>query len=102
MATKKAGTAKPPWDRKRPAGAKKTALTPASKAKAKSAARKAGRPYPNLVDNMHAGSEQRSRKKSASGAKRKTAAAKRRTTGPRKTAAKGKTAGTKKTAAKRR
>ena len=29
-------------------------LTPASKAKAKAAAKKAGRPYPNLVDNMNA------------------------------------------------
>ena len=29
-------------------------LTPAQKAKAKAAAKKAGRPYPNLVDNMRA------------------------------------------------
>ncbi len=29
-------------------------LTPDQKAKAKAAAKKAGRPYPNLVDNMNA------------------------------------------------
>lgn len=43
------------WDKKRPAklGNPKS-LTPAQKAKAKAAAAKAGRPYPNLVDNMRA------------------------------------------------
>jgi hypothetical protein len=41
------------WDKKRPKslGAPK-ALTPAKKAKAKAAAKAAGRPYPNLIDNM--------------------------------------------------
>ena len=33
---------------------KDKSLTPAQKAKAKAAAKKAGRPYPNLVDNMNA------------------------------------------------
>jgi hypothetical protein len=33
---------------------KSTPLTPAQKAKAKAAAKKAGRPYPNLVDNAAA------------------------------------------------
>lgn len=43
------------WDKKRPAKlGKPKALTPAQKAKAKAAAAKAGRPYPNLVDNMRA------------------------------------------------
>lgn len=45
--------AKAVWDKPRPKGlgtSKK--LTPAQKASAKAAARKAGRPYPNLVDNM--------------------------------------------------
>lgn len=32
----------------------RTKLTPLQKVKARSAARKAGRPYPNLVDNMRA------------------------------------------------
>lgn len=47
--------AKPIWDKKRPKRiGKPKALTPAKKASAKAAAKKAGRPYPNLVDNMRA------------------------------------------------
>ena len=47
--------AKPVWDKKRPKSiGKPKALTPAKKASAKAAAKKAGRPYPNLVDNMRA------------------------------------------------
>ena len=34
--------------------AKSKALTPAKKASAKAAAQAAGRPYPNLIDNMRA------------------------------------------------
>jgi len=47
--------AKPVWDKKRPAsvGAAKP-LSSAAKSSAKAAAEKAGRPYPNLVDNMRA------------------------------------------------
>jgi hypothetical protein len=46
---------KPIWDKKRPKSVgKPKALTPAKKASAKAAAKKAGRPYPNLVDNMRA------------------------------------------------
>lgn len=43
------------WDKDRPKdlGAPKK-LSPAKKAGAKAAAKKAGRPYPNLVDNMRA------------------------------------------------
>ncbi len=46
---------KPVWDKKRPAsaGAGKP-LSSAAKSSAKAAAEKAGRPYPNLVDNMRA------------------------------------------------
>lgn len=43
------------WDKERPKGlgpSKK--LAPSAKAKAKAAAKAAGRPYPNLVDNMRA------------------------------------------------
>lgn len=41
------------WDKARPkALGKSEKLTPSQKASAKSAAKKAGRPYPNLVDNM--------------------------------------------------
>ena len=43
------------WDKPRPKklGAPKK-LTPAKKAGAKAAAKAAGRPYPNLIDNMRA------------------------------------------------
>jgi hypothetical protein len=41
------------WDKPNPKK-KSTPLTAAQKAKAKAAAKKAGRPYPNLVDNMRA------------------------------------------------
>ena len=46
---------KPVWDKSRPKdlGASKP-LKPAQKASAKRMAEKAGRPYPNLVDNMRA------------------------------------------------
>lgn len=43
------------WDKPRPKGAgKPSKLSPEQKASAKSAAKRAGRPYPNLVDNMRA------------------------------------------------
>jgi hypothetical protein len=44
---------KPVWEKKAPKG-KPTKLTPAQKASAKAAAKKAGRSYPNLVDNLNA------------------------------------------------
>ena len=52
---------KEPWKKPRPksAGATKH-LTAAQKTKAKAAAKKAGRPYPNLVDNMNAAKSSRS------------------------------------------
>jgi hypothetical protein len=45
-------TTTPVWDTKNPKKKSKK-LSPAQKAKAKSTAKKAGRPYPNLVDNMN-------------------------------------------------
>ena len=43
------------WDKPRPKEmTKPKKLKPAQKAKAKAAAKAAGRPYPNLVDNMRA------------------------------------------------
>jgi hypothetical protein len=43
------------WDKARPKSlGKPKPLTPEQKAKAKAAAKKAGRKYPNLVDNMNA------------------------------------------------
>ena len=53
---KKGGMAKKPvWEKPRPKGlGKSTPLSPKKKAAAKAAAKKAGRPYPNLVDNLRA------------------------------------------------
>jgi hypothetical protein len=46
---------KPVWEKPRPKSAgKPEKLSPAQKASAKAAAKKAGRPYPNLVDNIRA------------------------------------------------
>jgi hypothetical protein len=46
---------KPVWDQPRPKSlGKSKPLAPKKKAAAKAAAKKAGRPYPNLVDNMRA------------------------------------------------
>jgi hypothetical protein len=56
MAAKKR---KAPWKRAAPPKAKHTTLTPAAKSAAKSRAKKAGRPYPNLVDNMRAARKQK-------------------------------------------
>ena len=43
------------WDKPRPKSVgKPKKLTPAQKASAKAKAKAAGRPYPNLVDNMRA------------------------------------------------
>ena len=46
--------AQPPWKRPAPKGNKPSKLTPQQKSGAKAAAAKAGRPYPNLVDNLRA------------------------------------------------
>ena len=45
---------KPPWKKPAPVPSKHTVLSAAKKQKAKRMAQKAGRPYPNLVDNMRA------------------------------------------------
>ena len=61
-----AKTTRAPWKRPNPrkrAGKKSTHLSPARKAAAKASARRAGRPYPNLVDNMRMASK--AKKKSA-------------------------------------
>ena len=44
---------RPVWEKPNPKK-KSTPLSPAQKSKAKAAAKKAGRKYPNLVDNMRA------------------------------------------------
>jgi len=49
------GKDKPVWEKPRPKDlGKSKPLSPAKKASAKAAAKAAGRPYPNLVDNMRA------------------------------------------------
>jgi hypothetical protein len=43
------------WDKVRPKSlGKPKKMSPAKKASAKASAKKAGRPYPNLIDNMKA------------------------------------------------
>lgn len=44
---------KPVWDKKNPKKKSKP-LTPKQKESAKTSAKRAGRPYPNLIDNMNA------------------------------------------------
>ncbi len=48
----------PPWKRSTPSQSARTKLTPESLAWAKAAAQKAGRRYPNLIDNMAAARRQ--------------------------------------------
>lgn len=65
MATKRA-----PWKRDNPrqrAGQASKRLSPKQKVAAKARARRAGRAYPNLVDNMRVASKKRSRKKATAG-----------------------------------
>jgi hypothetical protein len=50
--TKSTKAKKAPWKKPAPKTAKHTKLNSTDKAKAKRSAKKAGRPYPNLVDNM--------------------------------------------------
>lgn len=67
--------ARAPWKRSNPrkrAGKKSKHLTSAQKSTAKARARRAGRPYPNLVDNMRMASKAK-KKKSAKKATKKTA-----------------------------
>ncbi len=47
-------TSKPVWEKPNPRKGKSKKLTPEQKEGAKAAAKKAGRPYPNMVDNMNA------------------------------------------------
>ncbi|WP_035640976.1 DUF6321 domain-containing protein, partial [Bradyrhizobium sp. ORS 375] len=70
-----------PWSKANPrkrAGKASTHLTPAEKATAKARARRAGRPYPNLVDNMRVAAKKAGKTKT-SGRKRSAATAKTKT-----------------------
>jgi hypothetical protein len=67
--------ARAPWKRSNPrkrAGKKSKHLTSAQKSSAKARARRAGRPYPNLVDNMRMASKAK-KKKTARKTTKKTA-----------------------------
>ncbi len=57
MVTKNSTASKAPWTQENPkkrTGESAHHLSPTEKTSAKAAAKKAGRPYPNLVDNMQA------------------------------------------------
>jgi hypothetical protein len=112
MAKKTSKARKTPWDRSNPrkkAGKPSRHLTPAQKRSAKASAKRAGRPYPNLVDNMRVAAA--SKKRSAKKARGKTTASNKtpaKKSGAKKSVAKktvarktaGKKTGAKKTAAK--
>src|SRR6202012_764197 len=85
-----ARSVRPPWKRSNPrkrAGKASTHLSPGQKAAAKARARRAGRHYPNLVDNMAMASKTRkaktakkrtAKKKSTRGAATKKKSSKKR------------------------
>jgi hypothetical protein len=85
-----AKTQKAPWKRTNPrtrAGKASKHLSPAKKSAAKARAKRAGRPYPNLVDNMRMAAKKtkKSAKKAGKKAAKKTSAKK---TSAKKTSAK--------------
>jgi hypothetical protein len=64
----------PPWKKRNPrkaAGKKPKKLSPAKKAAAKRSAKRAGRKYPSLVNNMRAASQGKNRKKKTGNTKGK-------------------------------
>ena len=69
--TAKRKQSKAPWERKRTSGTKKTKLSAADTKKARARASRAGRSYPNLVDNMKVAAE---KKRGGAKSKRKKAA----------------------------
>ena len=85
---------KVPWKRSNPrlrAGKTSKHLTPAKKAAAKARARRAGRPYPNLVDNMRMASKKKKTTKKKSAKKHAAKTTRKRSTAkksPRKRKAK--------------
>lgn len=68
---------KAPWKKSNPRktrGKSSKTLSSSEKAAAKRRAKKAGRPYPNLVDNMRVASKKKRKSAKKSAKKRKTAA----------------------------
>ena len=70
--TTRSAKRKAPWKKAAPQGARHTTLSPAQKARAKRSAKRAGRPYPNLVDNMQAAKGRASKSKRARKSRRKS------------------------------
>ena len=71
-----AKTARSPWSKANPrkrSGKPSKHLSAAQKKAAQARARRAGRRYPNLVDNMHEAAKARSPKKSKKSARKKSA-----------------------------
>lgn len=60
--TGSAKTPRAPWKRPNPKKGRGQKLSPEAKEWAKERAKRAGRPYPNLVDNMKAAERERARK----------------------------------------
>lgn len=52
--TKKYANGGPVWDKPMPKAKSKGKLSPEQKSRAKARAKAAGRPYPNMVDNLNA------------------------------------------------
>jgi ribosomal protein L15E len=63
MPTKTTSKKSPPWKRKSPKRGKSKPLSESQKSAARIRAKRAGRRYPNLVDNMWAASKKKSAKK---------------------------------------
>jgi len=74
---RKTTTGNEPWEQEPPLSAQsKKSLSPAAKSRAKARAKRAGRPYPNLVDNMREAAKSKggtTRKRRAPAAKRTSA-----------------------------
>jgi Domain of unknown function (DUF6321) len=86
-----AKSARAPWKRSNPrkrAGKKSKHLSPAKKAAAKASARRAGRPYPNLVDNMRMAAKSKKKSAKKKSAKKSTRRAAKKTTRKRSSAKK--------------
>lgn len=83
MATKRA-----PWKRDNPRKRAHKRLSPKEKATAKARARRAGRAYPNLVDNMRVASKKKAAKKTAKKTSARKRVGRKRAAHARKSAAK--------------
>jgi hypothetical protein len=59
MSKARAKTPSPPWKKAPPKNTRHTSFSGEEKAAAKKSARRAGRPYPNLVDNMKIAEKQK-------------------------------------------